>query len=285
MHKYMHHIGDFLSDTVHLSPLEECFYRRALDFCYLNESPLPKITQQVYRRLRAITQEETQAVDVVLQEFFTEEDDGFHNRRCDEEIRAYQENAHKSRTNGAKGGRPPKNKPKQNPEANQEETSRVNLGFENVTQNNLNHQPSTVNHQPLTNNQEDNTSVLEVFDFWKEVFKKNDRTKLEGVREKKIKARLKEGYSVDEIKTAILNISKSDYHIQNGYTDIELICRDQIKLDKNIAMSNQPQNSNYSTASKTEAEMDKWKKHEQKRLQGNNVIDVSPEQPFFLEVK
>lgn len=285
MHKYMHHIGDFLSDTVHLSPLEECFYRRALDFCYLNESPLPKITQQVYRRLRAITQEETQAVDVVLQEFFTEEDDGFHNRRCDEEIRAYQENAHKSRTNGAKGGRPPKNKPKQNPDVNQEETSRVNLGFENVTQNNLNHQPSTVNHQPSTNNQEDNTSVLEVFDFWKEVFKKNDRTKLEGVREKKIKARLKEGYSVDEIKTAILNISKSDYHIQNGYTDIELICRDQIKLDKNIAMTNTPQNGNYSSASKTEAEMDKWKKHEQKRLQGNNVIDVSPEQPFFLEVK
>ncbi|WP_432708837.1 YdaU family protein, partial [Pedobacter sp.] len=282
---YMHHIGDFISDTHHLSPLEECFYRRALDFYYLNESPLPKITQQVYRRLRAKTQEETKAVDVVLEEFFTEEEDGFHNHRCDLEIQAYQQNAHKSRVKGGKGGRPRKNKPEENPDNNLQETSQVNLGSENVTQNNLNHQPSTVNHQPSTVNQEDNTSVLEVFDFWREVFKKNDRTKLEGVREKKIKARLKEGYSVDEIKTAILNISKSDYHVQNGYTDIELICRDQIKLDKNIAMSNAPQNSNYSAAGKTQAEMDKWNNFLSDRDQQFDAIDVTPGQQYFIEGK
>ncbi|EPP9031883.1 DUF1376 domain-containing protein, partial [Acinetobacter baumannii] len=37
MYKYLHHISDFMVATAHLSPVEECFYRRALDFYYLNE--------------------------------------------------------------------------------------------------------------------------------------------------------------------------------------------------------------------------------------------------------
>lgn len=275
MHKYMHHIGDFLSDTVHLSPLEECFYRRALDFCYLNESPLPKITQQVYRRLRAITQEETQAVDVVLQEFFTEENDGFHNRRCDEEIRAYQENAHKSRTNGAKGGRPPKNKPKQNPDVNQEETSRVNLGFENETQNNLNHQPSTVNHQPSTVNQVEAAKRTFSYEFDLDVI--NTKIAMSG----------KPQFQITEQEKFVFQCEFEDYYQDepiwaNGkalHRFTSWIIRGKEK------QAEKPKQPYQTAASKTEAEMDKWKKHEQKRLQGNNVIDVSPEQPFFLEVK
>lgn len=149
MHKYLHHIGDFMRDTVHLSTLEECFYRRALDFYYLNEKPLPKETQSVFRRLRATTEEEKQAVLNVLGDFFTEEDDGFHNKRCDAEILGYKANVDKNRENGKKGGRPPKNQPKQNPE----ETHSVNLGSENETQKNLNHKPLTINQEPITSNQ------------------------------------------------------------------------------------------------------------------------------------
>ena len=81
-----------------------------------------------------------------------------------------------------------------------------------------------------------NNNVHEVFEYWKSVFKKNAATKLAGVRESKLKARLKEGYSVDDIKKAILNCSQSDYHVQNGYTDLELICRDQVKLDRFISL-------------------------------------------------
>lgn len=81
-----------------------------------------------------------------------------------------------------------------------------------------------------------NNNIHEVFEYWKSVFKKNAATKLAGVRESKLKARLKEGYSVDDIKKAILNCSQSDYHVQNGYTDLELICRDQVKLDRFISL-------------------------------------------------
>ncbi|WP_180011267.1 MULTISPECIES: YdaU family protein [Acinetobacter] len=153
MHKYLHHIGDFMRDTVHLTALEECFYRRALDFYYLNEGPLPKETQSVFRRLRALTDEEKQAVLNVLSDFFTEEDDGFHNKRCDSEIKGYKENVQKNRENGKKGGRPPKKKEDSNPNEsdfvdseNPEKTQSVILGCENETQKNL-------NHKPLTNNQ------------------------------------------------------------------------------------------------------------------------------------
>lgn len=83
--------------------------------------------------------------------------------------------------------------------------------------------------------------VVEIFEFWKTVFNKNNSTKLEGVRERKIKARLKDGRTIDEIKTAIVNCSKSDYHVSNGYTDLELICRDDVKFEGFLNMKPKPQ--------------------------------------------
>lgn len=158
MYKYLHHISDFMVDTAHLTPLEECFYRRAIDFYYLNEKPLPKETQSVFRRLRAITQEERDAVINVLNDFFVEQDDGFHNKRCDAEIAEYHQNANKNRENGKKGGRPSKNKPSGNQNErvsdnseNPLETQSVNLGSESETQKNLNRKPITDNRKPNIN--------------------------------------------------------------------------------------------------------------------------------------
>lgn len=171
MYKYLHHISDFMVDTAHLTPLEECFYRRAIDFYYLNEKPLPKETQSVFRRLRAITQEEREAVVNVLNDFFVEQEDGFHNKRCDSEIAEYHQNANKNRENGKKGGRPRKEKPNENPDEgkpseseNPEETHSVILGSENGTQNNLNRKPITDNREPNINTHtqgEDENAVQE----------------------------------------------------------------------------------------------------------------------------
>lgn len=145
MHKYMHHIGDFMRDTNYLTSLEECFYRRALDFYYLNEKPLPKETQVVMKRLRAITQEERDALTLVLNDFFILEDDGFHNKRCDAEIAIYQGNAIKNRENGKLGGRPKKNKHLANPD----ETQVVINRNPNESQTKGNQQPTTNNQQPI----------------------------------------------------------------------------------------------------------------------------------------
>jgi len=106
MHYYQHNIGDYRRDTVHLSLLEHGVYRQLLDMYYLSESPIPKETQQVIRRLSARTQEEINAVEIILNEFFELTEDGWNHKRCDEEISEYQHKSHVSRENGKKGGRP-----------------------------------------------------------------------------------------------------------------------------------------------------------------------------------
>lgn len=245
MHKIMFHIGDFMRDTAHLSPLEECFYRRALDFYYLNEKPLPKETSQVFRRLRAITEEDKNAVLNVLNDFFFEEKDGFHNHRCDVEIEKYQKNAEKSRENGKSGGRPKKNKSSDNQQDKTsevfEKTSQVILGFENETQKNLNQEPITNNHKPKENNKSSSNDdlVIQIFEYWQRVFNK-PRTKLDAKRKTKIKQRLADGRTIAEIQTAIDNCSKSEFHVVNGHIDIELICRDDSKFESFLSRSNQP---------------------------------------------
>ena len=81
------------------------------------------------------------------------------------------------------------------------------------------------------------TELSEVFEHWKFVFKKNAATKLDDKRKTKIVARLKDGYTVDQIKQAINGCAASEYHVQNHHTDIELICRDAVHTDRFIGMS------------------------------------------------
>lgn len=83
--------------------------------------------------------------------------------------------------------------------------------------------------------------IQEVFEFWKVTFNKNNRTVLDNPRKSKIQARLKEGYTVEDIKAAIVGCSKSQFHIEGNHTDLTLICRDATKLDHFLAMSNPAQ--------------------------------------------
>ena len=88
-------------------------------------------------------------------------------------------------------------------------------------------------------------SALEVFEYWKMVMNKKGRCMFSAKRAGKIKARLKDGYTIDEIKDAIDGCSKSSFHMgaNSGgkkYNDIELICRDEAKLEGFIE-ANEPQ--------------------------------------------
>lgn len=81
---YEHHLGDYAKDTGHLSMLEHGAYRILLDRYYSTEAGIP--AAQAYRLARARSDEERQAVDVVLEEFFELVDGVWHNGRADEEI-------------------------------------------------------------------------------------------------------------------------------------------------------------------------------------------------------
>lgn len=96
MNYYSHHIGDYLTDTAHLSILEDGSYRRLMDRYYTTEQPLPSDEQNLFRLLRARSDDEKEAVRVVLNEFFTLTDSGWSHKRCEIEIAAYKEKSGKA---------------------------------------------------------------------------------------------------------------------------------------------------------------------------------------------
>ncbi len=133
MHYYKFNIKDWSRDTAHLSVEEEGVYRRLLDHYYESESPIPQETKSVIRRLRLVGHEE--ALGVVIGEFFSLEADGYHHKRCDDEIEKYHSKATANRENGKRGGRP--SKPNENPSDSQEQPN-DNLNQEPLTTNQLN---------------------------------------------------------------------------------------------------------------------------------------------------
>ncbi len=86
MNYYEHHIGDYAEATLHLSFVEDAAYSRLIRKYYSTERPLPADLKQVQRLIGARTREEKSAVEVVLKEFFSLGDDGWHNERCDFEL-------------------------------------------------------------------------------------------------------------------------------------------------------------------------------------------------------
>ena len=97
MNYYEHHIGDYAAATGHLSLMEDAVYTRMLRRYYLTESPLPSDTAQVARLVGARSADEMAAVEAVLAEFFSLQDDGWHQKRADEDIARYLEKQGKAR--------------------------------------------------------------------------------------------------------------------------------------------------------------------------------------------
>ncbi|WP_045952832.1 YdaU family protein [Achromobacter xylosoxidans] len=89
MNYYPHHIGDFNSATRHLTRLERSVYRDMLDLYYDTEAPLTPDMDVLCRLLIARSNEERTAVEQVLNEFFTETEEGWRHSRCDSEIEKY----------------------------------------------------------------------------------------------------------------------------------------------------------------------------------------------------
>jgi uncharacterized protein YdaU (DUF1376 family) len=89
MHYYQFNIGDYASHTRHLTNLEDLAYRRLLDAYYLQERPLNAGVTAVARQINMRDHEAE--VKAVLEEFFELTEDGWANRRADQEIAKYQE--------------------------------------------------------------------------------------------------------------------------------------------------------------------------------------------------
>jgi len=122
---YERHIGDYAKDAGHLSMLEHGAYTILLDRYYSTEQGIPE--SKAHRLCRARTDEEAQAVDMVLEEFFELVDGVWINSRAEFEIEKAQARLAAAQENGKKGGRPAKDrteetqqKPSENPTLTQQ---------------------------------------------------------------------------------------------------------------------------------------------------------------------
>lgn len=192
MNYYPFHIGDFRSGTAHLTNEQELAYRRAIDWYYDTEQPIPLETQWVARRLRV----ETEDLQVVLEDFFERTDEGWRNARCDKEITHYKAIAERNKTNGSKGGRPRKN-----PVGSQSVPSGIPLES----------QPRTKNQEP--NTPKAPTGVDARFDkFWAAYPKKIGKD----VARKRFEQRKPDDALLDQMLAAINIQKRTDQWVRDG---------------------------------------------------------------------
>jgi len=89
------HIGDYAAATAHLTWDEDMAYTRLIRAYYHTEKPIPK--DKAHRLARAVTPAQRRAVDSVLVEFFTLQDNCYCQKRCDEEIARFQDKQDKAK--------------------------------------------------------------------------------------------------------------------------------------------------------------------------------------------
>jgi uncharacterized protein YdaU (DUF1376 family) len=104
------HIGDYDKATAHLTACEDGIYGRLMRRYYDTETPLPDDLKAIQRFVRARSRDEKEAVQTILDEFFTLQSDGWHHKRCDEEIARFTEKREKAkRSANARWSQPERN--------------------------------------------------------------------------------------------------------------------------------------------------------------------------------
>lgn len=248
MNYYSHHIGDYTTDTAHLSLLEDGAYRRLLDRYYTTEAPLPADEAALFRLVRARATDEQEAVRVVLAEFFAKGEGGWTHKRCDAEISAFRAKSGKA----AEAANKRWHKPADATAMRAPDAPAMPAPCERTA----NAMP-TRNQEPVTNNQEplpkvNSTAagkppaarrtaavpdeVQAVFGYWQQVMG-HGGARPDAKRVRAILARLDDGYTVGDLCRAVDGckvdpFSQGANDRQSVYDDIELICRDGPKVDK-----------------------------------------------------
>ena len=84
-----------------------------------------------------------------------------------------------------------------------------------------------------------------VFDHWCAVMQKGGKTSFDAKRRSKVQARLKDGYTAEQLKRAIDGCALTPHNMGANdrgekYNDLELICRDAAHVDRFIANADNP---------------------------------------------
>jgi uncharacterized protein YdaU (DUF1376 family) len=135
MHYYSFHPGDYIAHTPHLTNEEDYAHRRAIDLYIQTEAPLANAKRSLSRRLRV----DERSLQTVLDEFFYLTDEGWRNKRCDEEIAKFHSKADKAREAGRRGG-----------QAKSSDASKRQADAKRtLSERQANQEPITNNHKPM----------------------------------------------------------------------------------------------------------------------------------------
>jgi len=136
MHYYQFNIADYRKDTQHLTPIEHYIYRELIDWLYLDERPITKNINVIIRRLR-LSNDRSTDVQQVLNEYFSEDDEGYVQTRVSQDIADY----HKKQKAASKAGKA-------------SWKARRGAALERMHSDRLTTDEPTINHKPRTKNQE-----------------------------------------------------------------------------------------------------------------------------------
>lgn len=300
MHYYQFNIGDYASDTQHLDEMEDLAYRRMLDLYYQKESPLPEDVSQIARYIRM--RSHVECIESVLQEFFELKADGYHNHGADKVLNktyAKSESARKAaeaRWNKIKGSM--QTQCKRNADASKIDANALNNDADALDS----HAVRNATQYPIPNTQDNNkdlcevetspgstleqmsssankvsNTVLDIFNYWVQVMGKNKTTtQLTTKRKKNISARLKDGYTVEQIKQAVNGCRDDPFSMgandrNKPFNDIELICRTGEKLESFLEVSGNgtnKQNDAYAGMSSAQRQFEEAKRARDSKQSG-----------------
>lgn len=129
--------------------------------------------------------------------------------------------------------------------------------------------------------------IREIFEYWQQIMD-HPQSKLIAARERAIAARLREGYTVDQVKSAIDGCKRSPFHQDQNdagavYDDLTLICRNGAKLEQFIGFNKRPAarrqpGSHDPDRDQAPAE---WKPR-CKTCNGLGMVDSHPNNPNFV---
>ena len=263
MHYYKRNIGDYYKKAGRLTMMQHGAYTLLIDACYDRER-FPTLSEAI-EWAWASSDEEIASIKFVLGKFFTEVDGVFIQNHIKDDLASYAEKAKINQRIAIE--REEKRRLRSTKRA-----QLVNESCESVNESTPEHHEPPPNQEPLTINQEpidkdikdlsanaDNDQVIseinqtdhdkeerplttdnrviEIFHYWCDSMRKNRLTaKMTPKRTKAIRDRLKQGYTMDDIKLAIYNCSQDPWSMGNNdrqkpFNDIELICRSGEKLE------------------------------------------------------
>jgi hypothetical protein len=141
MHYYQFNIGDYASHTRYLTQSQDLAYRRLLDLYYLHEKPIPKENPAALIGMNDCLT----SVEQVLNDYFILTDNGWVNKRANEQIDEYRNKQKSASLAGKKSAEVRKASKDAIPEQPFNDRS-------TDVQPTINHKPLNIKHKPIKDN-------------------------------------------------------------------------------------------------------------------------------------